>query len=47
MSVKMVQQPKDLNIKLHDNQLINIYNMEQLELNQIVSNDKYIRKRFY
>ena len=41
-NVKMVKQPQNLKIQLYPHQLASIYNMEQLELNNIIHKETYI-----
>ena len=40
-NIQIVQQPKDLNVKLYTHQLASIYNMEKLEVNNIISIGNY------
>jgi len=42
--IKMVSQPKDLKIKLFPHQLSSIYNMEKIEVNNLIEKEQYIRE---
>jgi hypothetical protein len=43
-NIKMVSQPKNINVKLYPHQLASIYNMENLELNNIIDRDIYTKE---
>ena len=43
-NIKMVSQPKNINVKLYPHQLASIYNMENLELNNIIDKDIYTKE---
>ena len=41
-NIKLVKQPQNLKIQLYPHQLASIYNMEQLELNNIIHKETYV-----
>lgn len=43
-NIKMVSQPRDLKINLYPHQLASIYQMEKLELNNIITKDTYSKE---
>ena len=42
--IKMVSQPKDLKIKLFPHQLASIYNMEKIEVNNLIEKEYYTKE---
>ena len=43
-NLKKVKQPLDLNVNLFPHQLVSIYNMEKLEINNVIEKDSYIKE---